>query len=209
GSPSAALRRSLLLRRCSRGIEGWPSLSLSSLRQNRTYSVEVQAVSFWRQNLLKSKKSTVHFSTHHTPAVRSSQPESFLNVGTPFYQDGQLRVHLYWKKDSTAEFYKIQWNPELCSHNKTKHTEKTVTEDSFVSLSGLLFSCKYRVVLQKVPGKTSSKSESWSGSKSEFETRTFMTPSCSAVQAKSAKRINCTEQTGPSLKKQQPIRDKH
>ncbi|XP_055022091.1 anosmin-1a [Boleophthalmus pectinirostris] len=190
------------------------SVSLWSLRQNRTYSVEVQAVSFWRQNLLKSKKSTIQFSTH-APLLRSFLPESFLNVGTPFYQDGELRVHLYWKKDSSTEFYKVQWSPEHCSHNLTKEMQKIVTEESFVSLSGLLFSCKYRVVLQKVQTKTGSKSkpeiESWSGSKSEYETRTFLTPSCSVVQAKSVKPIDCTEQTGPSLKKdqQQPITKQH
>ncbi|XP_055084722.1 anosmin-1a [Periophthalmus magnuspinnatus] len=194
-----------------------PSLSLSSLRQNRTYSVEVQAVSFWRQNLLKSKKSTIQFSTHTLgpPSARLSQSDSFLNVGTPFYQDGELRVYLYWKKDP-SEFYKVQWSPEHCSHNLTKEMQKTVTEESFVSLPGLLFSCKYRVVLQRVQTKTGSKSksefESWSGSKSKSETKTFLTPSCSMVQAKSVKPINCTEQTGPSLKKdqqQQPISKKY
>ncbi|XP_072290347.1 anosmin-1a [Eucyclogobius newberryi] len=185
-----------------------PSLSLSSLRQNRTYSVEVQAVSFWRQNMLKSRKSTIHFSTHYTfssPAVRLSPSESFLNVGTPFYQDGQLRVHLYWKKDPMVQFYKIQWGPEHCNHNLTKQMEKTLTEEDFVSLSGLLFSCQYKVVLQRVQRKTGFKSksefESWSRYKSESETETFYTPSCSVVQAKSVKPINCTRQTGPSWKK--------
>lgn len=59
-------------------------------------------------------------------------------------------------------------------------------QESFVSLQGLLFSCKYKVVLQPVSRKSQSLSESTS----------FFTPSCASIQAKSPKPISCPGDTG-------------
>lgn len=100
------------------------------MRSNRTYSVEVQAVSYWRQMQLKGPRAIVHFTTQRcmsclcisvtTSRRRHSyeQNQVFfflslllevispvpgnptgdnLDVGTPFYQDGQLQVHVYWQ----------------------------------------------------------------------------------------------------------------
>ncbi|XP_059184244.1 anosmin-1a isoform X2 [Centropristis striata] len=160
-------------------------VELDSMRANRSYSVEVQAVSYWGQTQLKGPRAVLHFTTQRTSSTAPKNPTGdSLDVGTPFYQDGQLRVHVYWQS-SMAEFYRIQWGPEYCAHNQTRPMEKTSTQESFVSLQGLLFSCKYRVLLQPVSKKSRPLSESTS----------FFTPSCATIQAKSPKPITCPGKT--------------
>lgn len=39
---------------------------LESMRSNRTYSVEVQAVSYWGQTQLKGPRAIIHFTTQHS-----------------------------------------------------------------------------------------------------------------------------------------------
>ncbi|XP_043966440.1 anosmin-1-like [Gambusia affinis] len=163
-------------------------VELSSMRSNRKYSVEVQGVSQWGQTELEGPPAALHFITQRT--VSPAPPRHtgvLLDIGTPFYQDGQLRVHVYWQtsSDSSVEFYKLHWGPESCTHNLTKPTEKTRTRKNFVSLQGLLFSCKYKVVLQPVSSK----------SRLPAESSSFLTPSCSGIQAKSPKLIHCPGET--------------
>uniref|UniRef100_A0A8C4GIS4 Anosmin 1a n=1 Tax=Dicentrarchus labrax TaxID=13489 RepID=A0A8C4GIS4_DICLA len=148
GQPSAS---SLTKRRKTSQVE------LDSMRSNRSYSVEVQAVSYWGQTQLKGPRAILHFTTQHTTRAAPRTPTGdILDVGTPFYQDGQLRVHVYWQ--SSMGMY-----------------------ESFVSLQGLLFSCKYKVLLQPVSKKSHPLAESTS----------FFTPSCATIQAKSPKPITC------------------
>lgn len=59
-------------------------------------------------------------------------------------------------------------------------------QESFVSLQGLLFSCKYKVLLQPVSKKSHPPSERTS----------FFTPSCASIQAKSPKPITCPGEKG-------------
>ncbi|XP_070712054.1 anosmin-1a [Pempheris klunzingeri] len=163
-------------------------VELDSMRSNRSYSVEVQAVSYWSQTQLKGPRAILHFSTQRTTSAAPRNPAGdVVDVGTPFYQDGQLRVHVYWQSsmDPSVEFYRIQWGPEYCGHNQTRAMEKTVTQESFVSLHGLLFSCKYKVLLQPVSKKSRPPAESTS----------FFTPSCATIQAKSLKPITCPGET--------------
>ncbi|KAG7227661.1 hypothetical protein INR49_029422, partial [Caranx melampygus] len=63
----------------------------------------------------KSKKEEIS-PLGSTLAKRPSGP---LEVGTPFYQDGQLQVRVYWKNrgDPAVSRYHVQWMPEYCSHN--------------------------------------------------------------------------------------------
>ncbi|XP_044201353.1 anosmin-1a isoform X1 [Thunnus albacares] len=169
-------------------------VELDSMRSNRNYSVEVQAVSYWGQTQLKGPRAVLHFTTQRATNTAPRNPSGdILDVGTPFYQDGQLRVHVYWQSstDPSVEFYRIQWGPEYCGHNQTRPTEKTVTQESFVSLQGLLFSCKYKVLLQPVSKKSRPLAESTS----------FFTPSCAAIQAKSLKPITCPGDTAVTPQK--------
>uniref|UniRef100_A0A3Q0QZW8 Anosmin 1a n=1 Tax=Amphilophus citrinellus TaxID=61819 RepID=A0A3Q0QZW8_AMPCI len=157
-------------------------VELDSMRSNRSYSVEVQAVSYWGQTQFKGPRAVLHFTTQHATSDPRNLIGDTVDVGTPFYQDGQLRVHVYWQRsmDPSAEFYRIQWGPEYCGHNQTRPVEKTITKESFISLQGLLFSCKYKVLLQPVSKKSRPLAASTS----------FHTPSCATIQAKSPKPIS-------------------
>ncbi|XP_037618185.1 anosmin-1a [Sebastes umbrosus] len=165
-------------------------VELDSMRSNRSYSVEVQAVSYWGQTQLKGPRAILHFSTQRTTTTAAPRipAGASLDVGTPFYQDGQLRVHVYWQSstDPSVDFYRIQWGPEYCGHNRTRPAEKTSTQESFVSLQGLLFSCKYKVLLQPVSRKSHPLLS---------ESTSFFTPSCATIQAKSPKPITCSGET--------------
>ncbi|XP_044044342.1 anosmin-1a isoform X2 [Siniperca chuatsi] len=159
-------------------------VELDSMRSNRSYSVEVQAVSYWGQTQFKGPRAVLHFTTQRTTRAAPRNPTGdILDVGTPFYQDGQLQVHVYWQRsiDPSVEFYRIQWGPEYCGNNQTRPMEKTSTQESFASLQGLLFSCKYKVLMQPVSKKSHPLAESTS----------FFTPSCATIQAKSLKLITC------------------
>uniref|UniRef100_A0A4W6EJ10 Anosmin 1a n=1 Tax=Lates calcarifer TaxID=8187 RepID=A0A4W6EJ10_LATCA len=167
-------------------------IELDSMRSNRSYSVEVQAVCYWGQTQLKGPRAVLHFSTQRSSA-QSKLTGDILDVGTPFYQDGQLRVHVYWQRstDPSVEFYRIQWGPEYCAHNQTRPMDKISTQESFVSLQGLLFACRYKVLLQPVSKKTHPLAESTS----------FFTPSCATIRAKSPKSIPCPGETSASSQK--------
>ncbi|KAM9328467.1 anosmin-1a [Pholidichthys leucotaenia] len=163
-------------------------VELDSMRSNRSYTVEVQAVSYWGQTQLKGSRAVLHFSSQRTSSATLRNPMGdILDVGTPFYQDGQLRVHVYWQRstDPSVELYRIQWGPEYCGHNETRPLEKTSTRESFISLHGLIFSCKYKVILQPVSKKSRLRAEQTS----------FLTPSCTTIQAKSPKPIICPGET--------------
>ncbi|XP_061640956.1 anosmin-1-like isoform X2 [Phyllopteryx taeniolatus] len=125
---------------------------LDGMRSGRTYSVEVQPVSYWKQSQLKGPRAIVHFSTHlNTSATPISSAADILHVGTPFYQNGQLQVHIYWQSstDPSVEYYKIQWEPEYCEHKQNTLREKTSTKETFTSLQDLLFSWIPQKVLIK------------------------------------------------------------
>ncbi|XP_056884134.1 anosmin-1a isoform X1 [Takifugu flavidus] len=167
-------------------------VDLDNMRSDRTYSVEVQAVSFWGQTPLKGPRAIIHFSTQQTANLGNSSGD-IVDVGTPFYQDGQLQVHVYWQKplDPSIEYYIIRWGPEFCGHNQTKPMAKTTSQESFVILQGLLFSCKYKVLLQPVSKRSHSTSQSTS----------FFTPSCLTIQDKSPKPITCPGEKAESHQK--------
>uniref|UniRef100_A0A672YW11 Anosmin 1a n=1 Tax=Sphaeramia orbicularis TaxID=375764 RepID=A0A672YW11_9TELE len=164
---------------------------LDSLRSNRTYRVEVQAMSYWAQNHLKGPRALLHFSTQTSRTALAPPPfGDVLDVGTPFYQDDQLRVHVYWRKspDPSVDLYRIQWEPEFCGQNRTRSMQKTTSRSGFHGnsrLKGLLFSCKYNVLLQPISSKT----------RPPAERTSFYTPSCSAIQAKSPEPISCGPRT--------------
>ncbi|KAK2880219.1 hypothetical protein Q8A73_022917 [Channa argus] len=168
-------------------------VELESLRSNRSYSVEVQAVSYWGQTQLKGPRAILHFTTQRSTSGPPTNPTGdIMDVGKPFYQDGHLQVHVYWQSstDPSVEFYRIQWGPEYCGHNHTRLMEKTSTQENFVSLQGLLFSCKYKVLLQPISKNTHPPAECIS----------FFTPSCATIQAKNPNPIRCPEETLPTQK---------
>uniref|UniRef100_A0A8C2Q3L0 Anosmin 1 n=1 Tax=Cyprinus carpio TaxID=7962 RepID=A0A8C2Q3L0_CYPCA len=178
------------------------SVDLEGLQANSSYTVEVQSVSYWGQIPLKSARASVQFNMqlhNQTSAVSKvpdlglvlmKRPAGALEVGTPYYQNRQLQVHIYWKKrgDAVENRYHVQWMPEYCSHNQTGAPQKSVTQENFINLPGLLFSCKYRVTVHTLNAKRRSKDESIS----------FLTPSCATLRSKSVKPIACPGDTAPS-----------
>ncbi|MED6254438.1 Anosmin-1, partial [Ataeniobius toweri] len=186
-------------RKTTNGAQNW--VDLEGLQQNSSYTVELQAVTYWGQVRLKSSKASLHFSTsQNNESAKSTlkskkeeisplgstltkRPSGPLEVGTPFYQDGQLQVRVYWKKrgDPTVSRYHVQWMPEYCSHNETRGPEKSVTQENYINLPGLLFSCKYKVNVHLLKSKRRSKDES----------TTFFTPSCATIRSKTHKHIPC------------------
>uniref|UniRef100_A0A8C1DRM3 Anosmin 1 n=1 Tax=Cyprinus carpio carpio TaxID=630221 RepID=A0A8C1DRM3_CYPCA len=178
------------------------SVDLEGLQANSSYTVEVQSVSYWGQIPLKSARASVQFNMqlhNQTKAVSKvpdlgvvlmKRPAGALEVGTPYYQNRQLQVHIYWKKrgDAVENRYHVQWMPEYCSHNQTGAPQKSVTQENFINLPGLLFSCKYRVTVHTLNAKRRSKDESIS----------FLTPSCATLRSKSVKPIACPGDTAPS-----------
>uniref|UniRef100_A0A8C1TDW1 Anosmin 1 n=1 Tax=Cyprinus carpio TaxID=7962 RepID=A0A8C1TDW1_CYPCA len=178
------------------------SVDLEGLQANSSYTVEVQSVSYWGQIPLKSARASVQFNMqlhNQTSAVSKvpdlglvlmKRPAGALEVGTPYYQNRQLQVHIYWKKrgDAVENRYHVQWMPEYCSHNQTGAPQKSVSQENFINLPGLLFSCKYRVTVHTLNAKQRSKDESIS----------FLTPSCVTLRSKSVKPIACPGDTAPS-----------
>ncbi|KAK9968922.1 hypothetical protein ABG768_027139 [Culter alburnus] len=183
------------------------SVDLEGLQPNCSYTVEVQAVTYWGQVRLKSAKASIRLDSQQNnqtkavskarkvaaPALGSvsvKRPSSALEVGTPYYQDGQLQVRIYWKKraDALVNRYHVQWIPEYCSYNQTRSLEKSVTQENYINLPSLLFSCKYRVTVHTLNAKRRSKDESTS----------FLTPSCATLRSKSVKPIACPGDTAPS-----------
>ncbi|XP_063068879.1 anosmin-1-like [Engraulis encrasicolus] len=171
------------------------SVELDGLREDRSYVVELQALAYWGQLPSRSAKATLNFITPSKPDPLpatdvpsvAKPPSDLMDVGTPFYQDGQLQVRVYWKRrDLSVGRFRVQWNPEVCSHNQTRTTEKMNTEENFATLPNLLFSCKYVVSVQPSLGVKGALAP-----RAQAETTSFYTPSCATLRAKSSKHIAC------------------
>ncbi|XP_041739193.1 anosmin-1 isoform X2 [Coregonus clupeaformis] len=189
-------------RKTTNGAQSW--VDLEGLLTNNNYTVELQAVTYWGQVRLKSSKASLLFSTatQNNDSVKEKEevmmpvgstlgkrPAGPLEVGTPFYQDGQLQVRIYWKNrgDPLVSRYHVQWMPEYCIHNETRGPEKSVTQENYINLPGLLFSCKYKVTVHMLKSKRRTKDES----------TTFLTPSCATIKSKSHKHIPCPGEGAP------------
>ncbi|XP_062861803.1 anosmin-1 [Trichomycterus rosablanca] len=183
-------------RKSVEGVRNW--VDLEGLMVNSTYTVELQAISYWGQTRLKSSKTSLQFNTTHPNLMRfrkkeevsvpEKKPNSLVEVGTPYYLDGRLHVHVTWTeaKDMASRYY-VQWSPEHCNHNQTKTPEKSTTQEKHINLAVLLFSCRYRLMVHQVKAKKHS----------EVGTTTFITPSCSSVHSTSHRSSGvCPPHTG-------------
>ncbi|XP_048835730.1 anosmin-1-like [Brienomyrus brachyistius] len=196
-------------RRTLNGAQNY--VDLEGLQEDSSYSVELQAVTYWGQVRLRSSKALLQFNTTGLNSTKEASMKSKndqdqvmssmsakraagpLEVGSPYYQDDQLQVKVYWKKrgepDGLGSRYHVQWMPEFCSHNETRAHEKTVTQENYINLPSLLFSCKYKVTVRTMRSKGRSKAESV----------TFLTPSCSSISSESHKPIQCSwDAKGPT-----------
>ncbi|XP_045439541.1 anosmin-1, partial [Pipistrellus kuhlii] len=112
-------------------LEGLPPLAVGR--------VELQAVAFWGQRILKSPRVPLRFSlgptaSHKEPPGRSGDegetrpqppasqrcgPAPGAEIGAPFLQDGRLQATLSWKRTAGPgpSGYHVRWVPEACAHN--------------------------------------------------------------------------------------------
>ncbi|NXH20704.1 KALM protein, partial [Bucco capensis] len=188
---------------------------LEGLQPNSNYNVELQAVTRWGQIRLKSAKVSLHFSTTQDtrnnkgqtsagkpqkglvdlyPVFQRRKTTRFLKIGTPFYQDNQLQVKVYWKKtDISMNQFQVHWLLESCAHNDTKGLGKVteLTYENYMILKDLSFSCKYKVTVLPAKSKGRFKAESIF----------FVTPPCSAFKEKKQKHIHCPAEGVPVLPK--------
>ncbi|XP_054437148.1 anosmin-1 [Pteronotus mesoamericanus] len=184
------------------------SVALDRLHPHWEYTAELQAVAYWGQTRLKSAKVALRFTPAHAasskePAAKSRKgvtraqvplqgrrPARLLEVGAPFYQDGQLQVKAYWKRteDPSVSRYHVQWSPEACAHNETAGPEASsgTTQENYIILQDLSFSCKYKVTVQPA------------GPKGRWKAHTvfFRTPPCSALKGKSRGHASCPGDAG-------------
>ncbi|XP_027627341.1 anosmin-1 [Tupaia chinensis] len=189
------------------------SVTLERLQPDCDYTVELQAITYWGQTRLKSAKVSLHFTSTHVannkeqlgkarkgvipmqPPFQRRRSTRPLEIGAPFFQDGQLQVKVYWKKteDPGVSQYRVQWFPEVCAHNRTAGTAtaSAMTHENYIILQDLSFSCKYKVTIQPVRQKGHSKAEAAS----------FTTPPCSSLKGKSYKHISCPGEAGHALSK--------
>ncbi|XP_066880082.1 anosmin-1 isoform X4 [Kogia breviceps] len=177
-------------------------VQLRDVRPSRWYQFRVAAVnahgtrgftapskhfrSSKEERLGKTRKSVMQIQ----PPFQRRRPTRLLEIGAPFYQDGQLQVKVYWKQteDSGVSRYHVQWFPEVCAHNESAGAEASsgVTQENYMILQDLSFSCKYKVTVQPTRPKGRLKAE----------TVFFTTPPCSALKGKSHKHVSCPGDAG-------------
>ncbi|XP_073792383.1 anosmin-1b isoform X2 [Danio rerio] len=98
-------------------------MELQGLQPNTPYTAQIQAISYWGQNRLKSSRAHVSFTTTSQNSAKS-------------------------QKDSSS--YILRWYPEVCSHNVTKDEKTATVQGTHYVITGLLFACKYRVAVKPV-----------------------------------------------------------
>ncbi|ELK30204.1 Anosmin-1 [Myotis davidii] len=104
---------------------------------------------------------------------------------------------LFSVADPGAGRYHVRWVPEACAHNDTARpavAASTVTQENYLILQDLAFSCKYQVTVQPTGLRGTSKAE----------TLFFRTPPCAALQGKSHAHLSCPGEAGPPLKHHHP-----
>ncbi|KAI3368580.1 hypothetical protein L3Q82_025581 [Scortum barcoo] len=126
--------------------------------------------------------------------VSSSLPESPLNpvtpgnlrleVAAPHYHNDQLQVKVFWKWPNHGRQrhpgpYILRWRPHTCSANVSNTERTTTVQGTHHTITGLLFSCKYRVAVA-LTANSGSEAVAW-----------VTTPTCSSVRVRGGKALPC------------------
>ncbi|KPP69802.1 anosmin-1-like, partial [Scleropages formosus] len=90
-------------------------------------------------------------------------------------------------KDSAK--YLLRWYPDVCAHNMTKAERNATVQGTHFVITGLLFACKYRVLVRPLFGP---------GERSEAVT-SVTTPPCAALKAMGVTSLSCTQEEHPSV----------
>ncbi|XP_029104768.1 anosmin-1-like isoform X5 [Scleropages formosus] len=187
---------------------------LKGLQPNTAYKVQIQAIAYWGQKRLKSAKSQLTFITapaagpadrpgqgqdtrevsNELPSSRSRTSTLRLEAAAPHYHNDQLQVKVFWKKglqgaSKDSAKYLLRWYPDVCAHNMTKAERNATVQGTHFVITGLLFACKYRVLVRPLFGP---------GERSEAVT-SVTTPPCAALKAMGVTSLSCTQEEHPSV----------
>ncbi|KAK7889287.1 hypothetical protein WMY93_024847 [Mugilogobius chulae] len=107
-----------------------------------------------------------------------------LEVASPHYHDDQLQVKVFWKwpyhsKQRHPGPYILRWLPHTCAHNATSEERTTFVKGTHHTITGLLFACKYQVVVA-MQSDPASEAVAW-----------VTTPSCSSIRLRGGKSLSC------------------
>ncbi|XP_030647835.1 anosmin-1b [Chanos chanos] len=190
-------------------------LELHGLQPNTPYLVQIQTISYWGQKRLKSSRAQFSFSTAPTdssgsphrgtitrefsnelPLSHSTPSILRLEAAAPHYHDNQLQVKVFWKSRQQGNHsYRLRWYPEVCANNVTKKEKQATVQGTHFVITGLLFSCKYRVGVMPV---------SEHGQRLEAMT-SVTTPQCSSLKGRGKKAVSCAKEERPlQMKKGHP-----
>ncbi|KAK7127243.1 hypothetical protein R3I94_018432 [Phoxinus phoxinus] len=190
-------------------------MELHGLQPSTHYTAQIQAVSYWGQNRLKSSRAHLSFTTassttssngngllsgefsNELPLSQSSPSILRLEAAAPHYHEHQLQVKVFWKsripgnqKESSS--YVLRWYPEVCASNVTKAEKTATVQGTHFVITGLFFACKYRVAVKPVTEQEQ---------RSEVMT-SVTTPLCLSLMGRRKKLTACArDERHPQLKK--------
>ncbi|XP_041646476.1 anosmin-1b [Cheilinus undulatus] len=108
-----------------------------------------------------------------------------LEVAAPHYHDNQLQVKVFWKwpfngRQRHPGPYTLRWHPHTCSSNTTGTERTTTVQGTHHTITGLLFSCKYRISVA-LKSDLGSEAVAW-----------VTTPACSSIRVRGGKALPCS-----------------
>ncbi|XP_068599925.1 anosmin-1b [Brachionichthys hirsutus] len=143
-----------------------------------------------------SLSSSSPSSSDHPHSTSLSHPESSLNpdaatpgklrleVAAPHYHEDQMQVKVFWKwpnhgRQRYTGPYVLRWRPHTCSTNVTRAERTTTVQGTHYTITGLLFACKYQVVVA-MKADLGSEAVAW-----------VTTPTCSSIRVRGGKALPC------------------
>uniref|UniRef100_UPI003AAA2826 anosmin-1b isoform X1 n=1 Tax=Centroberyx gerrardi TaxID=166262 RepID=UPI003AAA2826 len=158
------------------------------------FSNELPSSSSSSSSLPSSPSSDLPLSSslpHPEPDPNPVTPGNLrLEAAAPHYHDSQLQVKVFWKwlhqaRQRDPGPYVLRWRPHTCGTNLTSTERTTTIQGTHHTITGLLFSCKYRVAvaMEKDPG---SEAVAW-----------VTTPACSSVRVRGGKALPCNTEERP------------
>ncbi|KAM6963129.1 anosmin-1b [Aplochiton taeniatus] len=111
-----------------------------------------------------------------------------LEAAAPHYHDNQLQVKVFWKRRNQEapgepSTYVLRWHPHACITNTTERS--TTVQGTHYTITGLMFSCKYRVAVA-TEGDQRSEAVAW-----------VTTPPCWLAKVRGVKAVPCTIKERP------------
>ncbi|KAF7269981.1 hypothetical protein GWI33_017016, partial [Rhynchophorus ferrugineus] len=174
------------------------SFLLQNLTENSPYFLQVQAISQYDNQRLKSEKSNLVLNTtNYINVTDYPYPNQLtahskvriedLKLEKLYWSKGDLKAKISWKSQNNDVRYMVTWWQSVHCQQSTEwnHSKlSAITPLAQFELYDIRFSCRYRVTVREISPE---------GKKSHQDTSiTFETPSCKKLKALHRK-IKCTE----------------